>query len=190
MQNPFQCQCQFKKIVYFIFCFLMYFTIKTIEKENTLKIYRSLFKSENQGECSSFFFFFTVFVELISTLRLCNGARPQVSFLTRRCFCRFELHVNRSLQPAHSYNLIPSCASSWRLWSAEDLNDFPQWEHLNGFSPVWSCMWVRRICLFFKTRPHVSHVNVSLATAPSAWFFMCLLYCSRVQKRDSQRSHE
>lgn len=125
-----------------------------------------------------------------NTRRLCNGANPQVSILARRCFCKLELHVNRFSHPSHLYNLTPTCASSCRLWSVTFLNPLPQWEHVNGFSPVWIRICTQRLCLLFKILPHVSHANDSLTAAPSVCFLMCLLKFWRPQNRDEQTSHE
>lgn len=134
-------------------------------------------------------FFFTVFVELLSTLRLCNGINPHVSFRTRRCFCRLELQVNRSLQPGHSYCLTPSWASSCCLWSVGFLNDLKQWRQVYGFWFVWIRMWIWSVFLLFRTRPHISHVNVFFGTF-SLWPFTCLLNWPRPTYRAPQMWQE
>lgn len=147
------------------------------------------FLSDHSKIYSFSLLFFIVFVELFSTLKLCSGANPQVSFLARRCFCRFELHEKRSPHPSHLYSLTPSCASSWCLQSVGFLNALPQWEHVYGFSPVWIRMWAIRLLLLLKILPHVSHVKASRSVAPCVCFFMCLLNAIRPTNRDSQILH-
>lgn len=85
------------------------------------------------------------------------GSRPHVVLCDLRCACKFDMHENRRLQHWHRNRLWPVCSEVCVNKLSRCANDFSQYSHRYGFSPLWHREWIFSWPLFRKDLPQVLH---------------------------------